>query len=66
MSKCNDSKSQKIYSLIPDLLTGWKPKNMKIPSPIIIKYKSPLVSQLLDYYEDNLSKIVYIGKINEI
>jgi hypothetical protein len=52
ISKCNDLKGQKMYSLIPDLITGWKPKNIKIPSPIIIKYKSPLAAQLMDFYED--------------
>ena len=61
VSKCYENKAQKMYSLIPDLLTGWKPKNIKIPSPILIKYKSPLVAQLLDYYEDNQKRIVYIG-----
>jgi len=36
---------------MPDLMTGWKPKNIKIPSPILIKYKSLLTQQLLDYYK---------------
>ena len=63
LSKCSDLKGPKMYSLIPDLITGWKPKNIKIPSPIILKYKSPLTAQLLDYYEDEIHKIVYIGTI---
>ena len=60
-SKANDIKSQKMYSLIPDLITGWKPKGIKIPSPVLIKYKSHLVAQLIDYYEDCQKKIIYIG-----
>lgn len=41
------SPNQKVYSLMPDLVTGWKPKNIKIPSPIIIKYKDKLITLLL-------------------
>lgn len=54
-------KSAKFYSLIPDLATGWKPKNLKIPAPILIKYRSPLVSQLLRYYREQPARIVYLG-----
>jgi hypothetical protein len=50
-----------MYSLMPDLVTGWKPKNIKIPSPIIIKYRSLLATQLIDYYQDEPEFIVYIG-----
>lgn len=60
LGKSSD-KNNKIYSLIPDLITGWKPKNIKIPSPVIIKYRSPLVSQMLNYYQDERGKIIYIG-----
>lgn len=57
----SNDKSAKIYSLIPDLITGWKPKNIKIPSPVLIKYRSPLASQILNYYQDDKDKIIYIG-----
>lgn len=63
MDNSCDGKSKKMYSLIPDLITGWKPKNIKIPSPVLIKYKSPLASQLIDYYQDDLKRLIYIGKI---
>jgi hypothetical protein len=43
---------KKKYSIIPDLLTGWKPKNIKIPAPIIITYKSQLITQILNYYDE--------------
>lgn len=52
LSTDDHHKTNKIYSLIPDLITGWKPKNMKIPAPILIKYKSQLVTQLVRYYQD--------------
>jgi hypothetical protein len=41
------TEDKKKHSIIPDLLTGWKPKNMKIPAPIIVTYKSQLITQLL-------------------
>jgi hypothetical protein len=50
LSSGDPPKSGKVYSLIPDLITGWKPKNIKIPSPILIKYRSQLIAQLLHYY----------------
>lgn len=62
----SNDKNNKFYSLIPDLVTGWKPKNIKIPSPVIIKYRSPLVSQMLNYYQDDRDKIIYIGTISPI
>lgn len=47
---------------MPDLATGWKPKNIQIPSPIIIKCKSYLINQLIHYYKND-SKMVYLGII---
>jgi hypothetical protein len=44
---------------------GWKPKNIKIPSPVLIKYRSPLAAQMIDYYQDELHRIVYIGKAED-
>jgi hypothetical protein len=44
-------KPVKMHSLMPDLATGWKPKNIKIPSPILIKYKAPLTQMVLDHYQ---------------
>ncbi len=44
---------------------GWKPKNIKIPSPVLIKYRSPLATQMIDYYQDELHRIVYIGKAED-
>jgi hypothetical protein len=61
LSSSDYPKTNKIYSLIPDLITGWKPKNIKIPAPILIKYKSQLIAQLLRYYRDEPHKIVYMG-----
>lgn len=51
--------------MIPDLIMGWKPKNIKIPSPVLIKYRSPLATQMIDYYQDELHRIVYIGKAED-
>lgn len=61
LSSSDHHKTNKIYSLIPDLITGWKPKNIKIPAPILIKYKSQLITQLVRYYRDDTRKIVYMG-----
>lgn len=56
-----EEKPKKTYSIIPDLATGWKPKHLKIPLPILITYQSLLTTQLLEYYETNPSPLVYLG-----
>ena len=30
--------AKKYYSILPDLATGWRPKNLNIPAPILITY----------------------------
>lgn len=59
-SRC-DEPMKKVYSIIPDLVTGWKPKNLKIPAPIIITYKSQLITQLLEYYIKEPERIMFLG-----
>jgi len=53
---------KKVYSLLPDLITGWKPKNISIPAPILITYECELTEMLMSHY--TVSKpddLIYLG-----
>lgn len=56
-----DATLQKYYSILPDLATGWRPKNAKIAAPIFITYEDELNEYAFNSGLKCLSKLVYIG-----
>lgn len=38
ISEFNSQSQQKYHSILPDLATGWRPKNAKIAAPIFVTY----------------------------
>lgn len=52
---------KKYHSILPDLATGWRPKNAKIAAPIFITYEDELNELALKTGLNSLNKLVYIG-----
>lgn len=52
---------KKYYSILPDLATGWRPKNIKIAAPIIISDEDFLNELVFLNSLATMNKLVYIG-----
>ena len=56
-----DTTIKKYHSILPDLATGWRPKNARIAAPIFITYEDELNDYALQTGLNSLNKLVYIG-----
>lgn len=54
--------TKKYYSILPDLVTGWRPKNFKIAAPIFITYENILNDAIIKHFRNTPHKVVYLGK----
>lgn len=46
---------------MPDLATGWRPKNAKIAAPIFVTYEDTLGEHAMRVGLASLTKLIYIG-----
>ena len=60
-----ETPSTKYYSILPDLATGWRPKNIKIAAPIFITFQENLIDSVYAHYTGYMNKLVYIGPRHE-
>lgn len=56
-----EAEAKNYHSILPDLATGWRPKNAKIAAPIFIAYEDSLNEYVLQNALGCLPKLIYIG-----
>lgn len=59
----SEDKKKKYYSILPDLATGWRPKNLKIAAPILITYQESLNLSVYQHFIGQMNRLIYIGTI---